>query len=153
MLAHLRISSSDFARTLPELCPNIARTLPEHFPNFARTLPELCPNIARTLPEHCPNFARTLPELCPNIARTLPELCPNIARTLPKHCPNFSRTLPEPWMENSITKSDWLFPHHPTPNAKFQPITLLLNRPTYHKSAKVSPQPFPQIFWAPQFNE
>ena len=58
-------------------------------------------------------------------------------------------------MENSttITRSDWLFAHHPIPNAKFQPITLKLNRPTYHKSAKVSPPPFPQISRAPQFNE
>ena len=38
---------------------------------------------------------------------------------------------------------DWLAPHHPIPNAKFPPITALLNRPTYHKSAKVSPPPFP----------
>ena len=30
-------------------------------------------------------------------------------------------------MENSITESDWLFPHHPIPNAKFPPITTLLN--------------------------
>ena len=59
--------------------------------------------------ETCPNFAQTLPKLCPNFARTLPEL---------------AQTLPEAWMENSITKSDWLFPHHPIPNAKFQPITL-----------------------------
>ena len=48
---------------------------------------------------------------------------------------------------------DWLAPHHPIPNAKFQPITALLNRPTYHKSAKVSPPPFPLISWEPQINE
>ena len=29
----------------------------------------------------------------------------------------------------------------------------LLDRPTYHKSAKVSPPPFPQILWEPQINE
>ena len=34
---------------------------------------------------------------------------------------------------------DWLAPHHPIPNAKFPPITALLNRPTYHKRSKVSP--------------
>ena len=45
---------------------------------------------------------------------------------------------------------DWLAPHHPIPNAKFPPITTLLNRPTYHKSAKVSPPPFPQILWEPK---
>ena len=38
---------------------------------------------------------------------------------------------------------DWLAPHHPIPNAKFPPITALLNRPTYHKRSKVSPPPFP----------
>ena len=48
---------------------------------------------------------------------------------------------------------DWLAPHHPIPNAKFPPITALLNMPTYHKSAKVSPPPFPQILWEPQINE
>ena len=37
-----------------------------------------------------------------------------------RFCPKFAQ------MENSttITKSDWLFAHHPIPNAKFQPITL-----------------------------
>ena len=48
---------------------------------------------------------------------------------------------------------DWLAPHHPIPNAKFPPITALLNRPTYHKRSKVSPPPFPQIIWEPQINE
>ena len=48
---------------------------------------------------------------------------------------------------------DWLAPHHPIPNAKFPPITSLLNRPTYHKRSKVSPPPFPQILWEPQINE
>ena len=48
---------------------------------------------------------------------------------------------------------DWLAAHHPIPNAKFPPITALLNMPTYHKSAKVSPPPFPQISWEPQINE
>ena len=48
---------------------------------------------------------------------------------------------------------DWLAPHHPIPNAKFPPITALLNRPTYHKRSKVSPPPFPQILWEPQINE
>ena len=47
----------------------------------------------------------------------------------------------------------WLAPHHPFPNAKFPPITALLNRPTYHKRSKVFPPPFPQILWEPQINE
>ena len=48
---------------------------------------------------------------------------------------------------------DWLASHHPIINAKFPPITALLNRPTYHKRSKVSPPPFPQILWEPQINE
>ena len=48
---------------------------------------------------------------------------------------------------------DWLAPHHPIPNAKFPPITAPLNRPTHHKSAKVSPPSFPQILWEPQIIE
>ena len=46
---------------------------------------------------------------------------------------------------------DWLAPHHPIPNAKFPPITALLNRPTYHKRSKVSPPPFPKILWVNQW--
>ena len=61
-------------------------------------------------------------------------------------CKNFLQDFPE-------LDPDWLTPHHPISNAKFPPITALLNRPTYHKSAKVSPPPFPQIFWEPQINE
>ena len=41
----------------------------------------------------------------------------------------------------------------PIPSAKFPPITVLLNRPTNHKSANVSPSPFPQISWESQINE
>ena len=41
---------------------------------------------------------------------------------------------------------DCLAPHHPIPNAKFPPITALLNRPTYHKSAKVSHHSFPKSY-------
>ena len=35
----------------------------------------------------------------------------------------------------------------PHPNAKFPPITTLLNRPTYHKSAKVSPSSVKITCW------
>ena len=48
---------------------------------------------------------------------------------------------------------DWLALRHPIPNAKFPPITALLNMPTYHKSAKVFPPPFPQILWELQMNQ
>jgi len=53
--------------TMPEPCPNHARTMPVPHP-----LPEPCPNHARTVPEPHP-----LPEPCPNRARTMPEPCPN----------------------------------------------------------------------------
>ena len=55
--------------------------------------------------------------------------------------------------EFSELDPDWLAPHHPIPNAKFPPIIALLNRPTYHKSAKVSKPRFLQILWEPQINE
>ena len=61
-------------------------------------------------------------------------------------CKNFLQDFPE-------LDPDWLAPHHPILNAKFPPITALLNRRTYHKSAKVSPPPFPKILWEPQINE
>ena len=47
---------------------------------------------------------------------------------------------------------DWLASHHPIANAKFPPITALLNMPIFHKRTKVSPPPFPQILWEPQIN-
>ena len=52
-------------------------------------------------------------------------------------------------MEISMLESDWLTPHHPILNAKFPPITALLNRSTYHKSAKGSQPPYSQILSAP----
>ena len=47
-------------------------------------------------------------------------------------------------MENSITESDWLFSNHPTPNAKFPPVTTSLNRFTYHKVPKPPLYPVPK---------
>ena len=55
--------------------------------------------------------------------------------------------------QNPEQLPDWLAPHHPILNATFPPITAMLNRPTYHKSAKGSPPPFPKSVRAPQFNE
>ena len=60
------------------------------------------------------------------------------------------KTFPQDFPE---LDADWLALHHPILNVKFPPITALLNMPTYHKSAKVSPPPFPQISWEPQINE
>ena len=70
----------------------------------------------------------------------------------PQHFPQEfpARFFPQDFPE---LNPDWLVPHHPIPNAKFPPITALLNMPTYHKSAKVSPPPFPQISLEPQINE
>ena len=59
------------------------------------------------------------------------------------YCKNFPKDFPE-------LDPDWLAPHHPIPNAKFPTITALLNRPNYHKSAKVFPSPFLQILWNPK---
>ena len=59
---------------------------------------------------------------------------------------NFPQDFPE-------LDPDWLAPHHPIPNAKFPPITALLNRPTYNKRSNVSPPSFPQILVGPQINE
>ena len=65
-------------------------------------------------------------------------------------CKNFPQDFPQDFPK---LDPDWLAPNHPIPNAKCPPITALLNMPTYHKSAKVSPPPFPQILWEPQINE
>ena len=76
------------------------------------------------------------------------NLSPNLRmNSSPNPGPNLSpQTLAQ--TENSITESDYLFPHHPIPNATFPPNTTLLNRSTYHKSCKGSLSPCPQISWA-----
>ena len=48
-----------------------------------------------------------------------------------------------------LLKSDWLPLHDPILNANFLPISALLSRSTYHKSAKVSPPPFPKSLGHP----
>ena len=76
----------------------------------------------------------------------------------PNFCPKgvlaevYQEVLPKP-VEISMLKSDWLAQYHPIPNAKFPASTALINRSTYHKSAKGSPPPCSQILWAPQINE
>ena len=60
-------------------------------------------------------------------------------KVLPKVLLKF---LPDP-MQISMLTSDWLASYYIIPNAKFPPITALLNRSTYHKSAKGSPPPNP----------
>ena len=73
--------------------------------------------------------------------------CKNFPQNFPARfsCKNFLQDFPE-------LDPDWLAHHHLIPNAKFPPITALLNRPTYHKRSKVSPPPFPQILWEPKIN-
>ena len=44
---------------------------------------------------------------------------------------------------------DWLAPHHPILNATFPPITVLLNRPTYHKVPRAPHHPFPKLCGPP----
>ena len=73
----------------------------------------------------------------------------------PKAFPEpFPKGFPEPFPK-AFPELDthWLASHHPIPNAKFPPITALLNRPTYHTSAKGSPPPCSQISWESQINE
>ena len=74
--------------------------------------------------------------------------CKNFPQDFPTR--NSHKIFPQDFPE---LDPDWLAPHHPIPNAKFPPITALLNMPIYHKSAKVSASPFPQISWEPQINE
>ena len=88
-------------------------------------------------------LAKTLAQtLAQTLAHTFTQ---TLAQTLDQ---TLAQTLAK--MENSIIESDWLFPHHPIPNAKFPAITALLNRSTYHNSAKGSPTPCSQIWWTPK---
>ena len=109
-------------------------------------------------PPPCPSkFSRkNFPQIFPTrishkiFLQTFPTrfFCKNFSQEFPARfsCKIFPQDFPE-------LDPDWLAPHHLIPNAKFPPITAQLNRPTYHKSAKVSPPPFPQILWEPQINE
>ena len=75
---------------------------------------------------------------CSNPAQTLPKpLFESLLEPCLKPCPN---PCPNPdWMEISRTEPDWQFPHRPFHMLNFPLITALLNRSTYHKSAKCSP--------------
>ena len=85
-----------------------------------------------------------------SIPEVLPELLTEVLSKVLAEV--FQEVLPKP-MEISMLKSDWLAQYHPIPNAKFPAITALINRSTYHKSAKGSPPPCPQILWAPSKNQ
>ena len=134
-----KISRKIFSQDFPELDPDWLA--PHHpipnakFPPITAFLkfafsPPPCPTRFS-----CKNFPQDFP------AGISPQDSPTrISRK------NFQQYFPE-------LDPDWLAPHHPIPNAKFPPITALLNRPTYHKSANVSPPPFSQISREPQINE
>ena len=89
----------------------------------ARGLHEVCMRFARGLHEVGMRFARGLHEVCTRFARGLHEVCMRSAWGLHEVCMRFAQGLHEVW-PSSKTKSDWLFPHHPIPNANFQPMTL-----------------------------
>ena len=79
--------------------------------------------VAWGLHEVCTRLARGLHEVCTRSAQGLHEVCMRSARGLHEVCTRSAQGLHEVW-PSSKTKSDWLFPHHPIPNANFQPITL-----------------------------
>ena len=138
----IKTFSTRFPTRLPTACPAAFPTRFSH-KNFPQDFP---PRIScKIFPLEFParfshkNFPQDFPE---RISRKIfPQEFPT--RFSRK---NFPQDFPE-------LDPDWLAPHHPIPNAKFPPITALLNRPTYHKRSKVSPPPFPQILWEPQINE
>ena len=85
-----------------EVCPRLARGLPEVGTRSARG----CTRSHEVSPRSAQGCTRSA-QGCPRLARGLPE----VGTRLPKVCPR--------WHE---VGSNWLFPHHPIPNAKFQPI-------------------------------
>ena len=101
------------------------------------------------------SFPKPIPEPIP---KPIPKPFPRpISKPIPEP---FPKPFPKPFPNLSPNHSQsngnfhpWLAPHHPILNAKFPPITGLLNRSTCHKSAKGSPPPCPQILRVPQSNE
>ena len=149
LLNTIKTFSTRFPTRLPTACP---AAFPTRFSrkNFLQEFP------ARFSPQEFParfsrkNFPQDFSTRISHFPQDFPE---RISRKIfPQEFPtrfsqkNFPQDFPE-------LDPDWLAPHHPIPNAKFPPITALLNRPTYHKRSKVSPPPFPQILWEPQINE
>ena len=130
-----------FPQDFPQDCPqHVQQHVQQHFPQefparFSRKI------FQQEFPTRfsCKNFSQEFPARFSrkNFSQDFPA---RISRKI------FPQDFPE-------LDPDWLAPHHPIPNAKFPPITALLNRPTYHKRSKVSPPPFPQILWEPQINE
>ena len=148
-----RFSRKNFPQDLPQnflqdFSARIFRKIiPQEFPTrFFRKI------FHQDLPQ---NFLQEFP------ARFSLKICHRIScKIFLQHLPqNFPQDFPAR-ISHKIFPQDfpeldpnWLAPHHPIPNAKFPPITALLNRPTYHKRSKVYPPPFPQILWEPQVNE
>ena len=142
----IKTFSAIFPTRLPADFHSIShRNFPQDFPArfsrkiFPQDFPELDPDW---LAPHHPIPNATFPPITAFLKLAFsPPPCPTTFS-----CKNFPQDFPE-------LDLDWLAPHHTIPNATFPPITALLNMPTYHKSAKVSPPPFPQISWEPQINE
>ena len=132
----LKLFPSDFYKISDKIVHSISHKIfPQEFParffshkNFPQDFP------ARISLQDFP--ARISQEFPARISRKIfPQEFPARPQNFPAR---FSRK-----KEFSKLDPDWLAPHYPIPNAKFPPITALLNRPTYHKRSKVSPPPFP----------
>ena len=121
-----KIAHSISCKIFPQDFPaRILQDFPQDFPaRFSRK------NFRKIFPQDFPATIshKIVPQEFP--ARFSRKIFTRISRKI--FLQNFSKLDP-----------DWLAPHHPIPNAKFPPITALLNRPTYHKRSKVSPPPFP----------
>ena len=151
----------------PPPCPAriSCKIFPQDFPTrisrkiFLQDFPELDPDW---LAPHHPIPNAKFPPITAFLKLAFyPPPCPT--RIFPQEFParfshkNFPKDFPTRFSHKIFPQDfpeldpDWLAPHHPIPNAKFPPITVLLN--TYHKRSKVSPPPFPQILWEHQINE
>ena len=155
----IKTFSTRFPTRFPTACPAIShKNFPQEFPtrfsrkNFPQDFPasKNLPRISRKIfPQEFP-ASKIFPQDFPaRFSRNFPQIS---RKNFPQDFPaRISRkSFPQDFPE---LDPDWLAPHHPILNAKFPPITALLNRPTYHKRSKVSPPPFPQILWEPQINE
>ena len=149
----LKLFPQDFHKISNKIAHSISRkNFPKEFParfsrkNFPQEFPARFSR--KNFPQDFPaRFSRKifLQEFPARISRkNFPQEFPTrfSRKNFPQEFPvRFSRKIfPQDF---SKLDPDWLAPHHLIPNAKFPPITALLNRPTYHKRSKVSPPPFP----------
>ena len=109
------------AREVPLL--RLAWGLPKVGMRLAWGLHEVGRRSAWGWHEVCMRSPQGWHKVCMRLAWGLPKVGTRSAWGWYEVCMRLAWGLPEVW-PNSKTKSDWLFPHHPIPNAKFQPITL-----------------------------